>query len=404
MKKLIFTIVFISAALINGFAQVGIGTATPNPSSVLDLNSTNKAFIPPRMTTAQRNAIPNPTAGMVIYNTETTCIEIYRGSTWFNLCGGSNPQPPIDGFNSSDEVKPGNLIGYWPFDGTTTEKVHGSAPVLTGGTSSFVAGRIGQGIHFNNGWLTYPAAATGAGSNNTGFNSNDTLANGFTITLWTQVPDTSLLTNLFQLSNAGVPNWPLAGLAYRKHAGAPSSSFDLDGGIANVDGTGTHPTYGDAFKQPAFNDSLSWAFVAMTYDTTGGGHKLNYYSNGIKRGTIDLTTIANKPFPGPPSPVQDLLMVAPNYATIGTFESTATTPGGAGTIPSFMSAGITGTIDDIRFYNTALSCPKEMLCVLIRIRVNMHANFIITKYLFLNIRIFKNKVPKGVGLKIDSFR
>lgn len=86
MRKFILTTVFICTGLITVFAQVGIGTTTPNASSVLDLTSTSKAFLPPRMTTAQRNAIANPVAGMFIYNTTTTCIESYSGTAWINLC------------------------------------------------------------------------------------------------------------------------------------------------------------------------------------------------------------------------------------------------------------------------------------------------------------------------------
>lgn len=56
---------------------IAIGTPTPNANAVLDLTSTTKAFMPPRMTTAQRDAIASPTAGMVIYNTTTNKLNVY---------------------------------------------------------------------------------------------------------------------------------------------------------------------------------------------------------------------------------------------------------------------------------------------------------------------------------------
>jgi hypothetical protein len=95
MKRIIFTTIFIFAIIVSSFAQVGIGTTTPNTSSVLDLTSTNKALLPPRMTTAQRDAIANPVAGMVIYNITTDCIENYTGTTWANFC--SVILPPFTG-------------------------------------------------------------------------------------------------------------------------------------------------------------------------------------------------------------------------------------------------------------------------------------------------------------------
>src|ERR1700761_481041 len=91
MKSFIFLTALTFSIAINSLAQVGIGTTTPNTSSVLDLTSSNKAFLPPRMTTTQRDAIANPVAGMVIYNTTTTCIESYSGAAWINLCNVTIP-------------------------------------------------------------------------------------------------------------------------------------------------------------------------------------------------------------------------------------------------------------------------------------------------------------------------
>ncbi|UEG49078.1 hypothetical protein LK994_10595 [Ferruginibacter lapsinanis] len=86
MKKFILTTCLLSSLILSAIAQIGIGTNTPNASSILDLTSNDKAFLPPRMNTTARNAIQNPVAGMVIYNTDSTCIELYKNSAWFNLC------------------------------------------------------------------------------------------------------------------------------------------------------------------------------------------------------------------------------------------------------------------------------------------------------------------------------
>ena len=53
-------------------AKVGIGTETPNASSLLDLSSTSKGFLVPRMTEAQKNAISSPAQGLLIYQTDGT--------------------------------------------------------------------------------------------------------------------------------------------------------------------------------------------------------------------------------------------------------------------------------------------------------------------------------------------
>jgi len=56
---------------------VGFGTSTPSEKALLDLTSTTKGFLPPRMTTTERNAITSPVAGLMIYNTTTNKLNVY---------------------------------------------------------------------------------------------------------------------------------------------------------------------------------------------------------------------------------------------------------------------------------------------------------------------------------------
>jgi uncharacterized protein (TIGR02145 family) len=86
MRKLLNIVVLYFCTLFT-FAQVGIGTTNPDASSALDINSTSAGFLPPRMTTAQRNAIASPAVGLTIYNTTINCIEWWNGSLWYNGCG-----------------------------------------------------------------------------------------------------------------------------------------------------------------------------------------------------------------------------------------------------------------------------------------------------------------------------
>jgi len=61
--------------------SVGIGGAA-NANAILDVQSTTKAFLPPRMTDAQMKAIPSPAVGMVVYNTDYSAIATYNGTIW----------------------------------------------------------------------------------------------------------------------------------------------------------------------------------------------------------------------------------------------------------------------------------------------------------------------------------
>lgn len=66
--------------------SVGIGTVNPNTSAQLDISSTNKGFLLPRMTAAQRNAINTPAKGLLVYQTDGSAgFWYYNGSVWVQL-------------------------------------------------------------------------------------------------------------------------------------------------------------------------------------------------------------------------------------------------------------------------------------------------------------------------------
>ncbi|MDB5279682.1 MAG: hypothetical protein JWR61_4637 [Ferruginibacter sp.] len=76
-------------------AQVGIGTASPNTSAQLDVTSSNKGFLPPRMTQTERDAIVSPAPGLMIWCSNCGAygeIQTYNGTTWTNMIGGSASQ------------------------------------------------------------------------------------------------------------------------------------------------------------------------------------------------------------------------------------------------------------------------------------------------------------------------
>ena len=66
-------------------AQVGLGTTSPATSSVLDITSTTKGFLAPRMTTSERNAIASPAEGLLIYNTDELNLNGFSLSTGWKV-------------------------------------------------------------------------------------------------------------------------------------------------------------------------------------------------------------------------------------------------------------------------------------------------------------------------------
>lgn len=82
--KLILTSLFIILTGISN-AQVGIGNSTPAVSSVLDITSSSKGFLAPRMTTSERNLILNPADGLLIYNTDELNLNAFTQSSGWKV-------------------------------------------------------------------------------------------------------------------------------------------------------------------------------------------------------------------------------------------------------------------------------------------------------------------------------
>ena len=117
MKKKILNTFFVFTIIIFSKvnAQVGVGVPAENihPSAELEVKSTTKGFLPPRMTNAERDAIISPAAGLLIYQTDSEAsnpsgLYFFDGTSWKN---GSGEQP-------------GTVAGemnYW--DGTVWQKL-----------------------------------------------------------------------------------------------------------------------------------------------------------------------------------------------------------------------------------------------------------------------------------------
>lgn len=69
--------------------NVGIGTMTPDPTAILELSDSTRGFLPPRLSTTQRNAIANPALGLQIFNTTDSLMEFWNGLCWIPFILGS---------------------------------------------------------------------------------------------------------------------------------------------------------------------------------------------------------------------------------------------------------------------------------------------------------------------------
>lgn len=88
LQKLLLPHLLLILLLSNGLsAQVGIGTVTPDASSMFDVVSTTKGMLTPRMTTAQKLAITSPANGLVVYDTDLKSFYFYdtTSTSWIKI-------------------------------------------------------------------------------------------------------------------------------------------------------------------------------------------------------------------------------------------------------------------------------------------------------------------------------
>ncbi len=102
MKKIAIFLVSVLFVMQLVNAQTGVSisnnNADPDPSAILDVQSTDKGVLLPRMTEAQLNAIATPATGLMVYQTDATAgFYFYDGTAWQKLTFVAAPIPIVDG-------------------------------------------------------------------------------------------------------------------------------------------------------------------------------------------------------------------------------------------------------------------------------------------------------------------
>lgn len=124
--KNILLIFFLSGIIYqNSFGQVGIGTTKPHESAIMEVKSTNKGFLVPRLTTVQRVNIINPEIGLLVFDTDFKCLLTFSGNdnwTGYGECNYSSAITFIDlDYNGPSPIDSLG-IGYYnePIENTST--------------------------------------------------------------------------------------------------------------------------------------------------------------------------------------------------------------------------------------------------------------------------------------------
>ena len=159
--------------LYNNGSNLGVGTTTPHASALTDLTSTTQGFLPPRMTTVQRNAIASPAIGLVIYNTTVNCLQWWNGTVWYDGCGNNAlPAASLTTLNCVSASTTGTLtsgqaasnvsvsVPYTGGNAGTYSAQSVASTGVTGLTATLAAGTLANG----NGSVTYTITGTPASS------------------------------------------------------------------------------------------------------------------------------------------------------------------------------------------------------------------------------------------------
>lgn len=107
----------------DGIAQnnIGIGVPNPDPSAILELYSTQKGFLLPRMPSNLRTAIGNPANGLLVYDTDSNCLFYYvqPSANWISLCKLIGQQGPTGAQGIAGATGQQGLQGPTGADGAT---------------------------------------------------------------------------------------------------------------------------------------------------------------------------------------------------------------------------------------------------------------------------------------------
>jgi hypothetical protein len=302
MKKyLLLIILFISflASINLGYAQgVAVNTdgSTADPSAVLDVKSTAKGVLVPRMALSDRNLITSPAAGLLIYQTDNTPGFYYNAGTpvtpsW-TLLGATGATgsagasgPPGAGFANGSSAGQVYLTGSSPFSPQAPQSVTGDISISSTAVTSYNnivpankggAGTI-NGILAANGAGTVNAAST-TGSGSVVLATSPTLVtpalgtiasgNGATLTGLQNIANNSTAGNsiVAALNNAGTTGTVAA---VRLGTGATSTNFLRGDGTFATPPASNVFAYGGAL---ANNTTISGSAI---FYTAADGYTIN---------------------------------------------------------------------------------------------------------------------------------
>jgi len=188
-NKLFILALFILISLFNNqtsycqTGNIGIGTTAPDSSAILDIQSTSKGVLIPRMNTAQVSSILNPEKGLMVFDTTKNSFVYYNGIKWkkiniTELNDLTDVKTDYANFNTIAGTGGANILSS---ASDNTSFGHLSLNVLTSGSRNNAFGRSAlhqdTSGHRNNAFGTHALAENRNGSNNVAFGESALFSN-----------------------------------------------------------------------------------------------------------------------------------------------------------------------------------------------------------------------------------
>lgn len=270
-------------------SQVGIGTETPEASSVLDINSTSKGLLVPRMTQIQKNAILNPATGLLLYQTDGTVgFYSYDGSNWLllinNLSHTGDHNTAIGAQTIINSTGSGNTaLGYRAGETLTT----GSNNILIGKNANVSSNNLSNAIVIGAGAIVNASNKIQLGDTNiTNVGTSGSITAG-AIT----IPNTDGLANqVLKTDGSGILSWTTPSTS------TPTFLYGTENVL--LDGT-TSPNIGSMHRSVGLgyltlnsvtsgNKNVAIGARSMQYNTTG------YMNVGIGWNSLNKNTTGGR--------------------------------------------------------------------------------------------------------------
>jgi hypothetical protein len=273
MKKLI-TVLLITFIAVNIFAQsVGIGTTTPNASAQLDVSSSTKGMLIPRMTDAEKNAIVAPAQGLMVFNTSTNSFQYYNGVSWSNISHSgiiNGTANRVAKFNSPWGLTPGMITDNGTGVGINTTSTVADASSVLDLTSTNKGVLVPRMTTIQKNAIAAPAK---------GLMVFDSTANSFSFyngTAWTD------------LNSGASNNWSVSGNnIYSSNTGnvgigttTPDYKLKVSGSIYGNDGTMANSLLVGGTTSTGYKLSVIDGSVAVYNSTDDKIWTMNYSSSG----------------------------------------------------------------------------------------------------------------------------